>query len=340
MVIHHSQDYKQSAVQYYLKTHNQLETCRVFGCSRSSLQNWIKEYEMYGRIRPRKQTQKKAYKVSNQHVAFLKEQVEKKPDIFMSDLQHIFHQKYPDVSLSRVHIGRILRDNRKTRKRLRKIHQPNLYRGKSRNHRREVQTFLERVRRYPMEKIICLDETALYSALHPSYARCDEGRKCYIKTTDNKVFKHYSLLVAITNKETIGHTLYERGSVNAERLTEFIEQHINPKYSGHLIIMDNAIFHKSQMVKDAVQRGGNEILYSVAYYPRSNPIEQYFSQVKHYIKKKSPIEFGDIKNVLQESIRKVKPENYHRYYLHAFRGEWLRRTRRRRHSVKKKYKDD
>jgi transposase len=93
-------------------------------------------------------------------------------------------------------------------------------------------------------------------------------------------------------------------------------------------------------VKDAVQRGGNEILYSVTYYPRSNPIEQYFSQVKHYIKKKSPIEFEDIKNVLQESRRKVKPNNYKKYYLHAFRGEWLRRTRRRRHSIKKKYKDD
>lgn len=45
---------------------------------------------MYGRIRPRKQTQKKAYKVSNQHVAFLKEQIEKKPDIFMYDLQNLW----------------------------------------------------------------------------------------------------------------------------------------------------------------------------------------------------------------------------------------------------------
>ena len=115
MVIHHSQDYKQSAVKYYLKTHNQLENCRVFGRSRSSLQNWIKEYEMYGRIRPRKQTQKKAYKLSNQHVAFLKEQIEKKSDIFMADLQHLFHERFSDVCLFRVHIGRILRDNRKTR---------------------------------------------------------------------------------------------------------------------------------------------------------------------------------------------------------------------------------
>ena len=75
MTTHHSQDYKQSAVQYYLKTHNQLETCRVFGCSRSSLQNWIQEYRLYGRIRARKQTHKTAYKVSKEHVAFLKEQL-------------------------------------------------------------------------------------------------------------------------------------------------------------------------------------------------------------------------------------------------------------------------
>ena len=61
-----------------------------------------------------------------------------------------------------------------------------------------------------MDKIICLDETALYPALHPSYARCDSGKRCYVKTTDSKVFKHYSLLVAITNKDTLGYELYEQ----------------------------------------------------------------------------------------------------------------------------------
>jgi len=38
---HHTEDYKLSAVKYALRTDNQVETCEVFDCKRSSLQDWI-----------------------------------------------------------------------------------------------------------------------------------------------------------------------------------------------------------------------------------------------------------------------------------------------------------
>lgn len=41
---------------------------------------------------------------------------------------------------------------------------------------------------------------------------------------------------------------------------------------------------------------------SVAYYSRSNPIDPYFNQDKHYIKKESPISFEGIKKTLAHSI--------------------------------------
>jgi len=189
-----------------------------------------------------------------------------------------------------------------------------------------------------MDKIVCLDETALYPALHPSYARCDIGKRCYVKTSDSKVFRHYSLLVAITNKDTLAYELYEQGAVNAERLAEFITTHIKGKYTDHLIVMDNAMFHKSPEVKKAVEESGNKILYSVAYYPRSNPIEQYFNQVKHYIKKESPISFEEIKDVLGRSIKQVKEKNYKNYFIHAFNAEWLKKDRKTRKKSLKRYK--
>ena len=154
-----------------------------------------------------------------------------------------------------------------------------------------------------------------------------------------KVFKHYSLLVAITNKETIGFEFYEQGAVNAERLAEFITTQIKGKYTDHLIVMDNAMFHKSPEVKKAVEESGNKILYSVAYYPRSKPIEQYFNQIKHYIKKESPISFAEIKEVLERSIKQVKEKNYQNYFIHAFNAEWLKKDRQTRKQPPKSYKN-
>ena len=103
--------------------------------------------------------------------------------------------------------------------------------------------------------------------------------------------------------------------------------------------MDNAMFHKSPEVKKAVEESGNKILYSVAYYPRSNPIEQYFNQVKHYIKKESPISFADIKKTLEKSIKQVKEKNYKNYFIHAFNAEWLKKDRKTRRRTPKIYKD-
>jgi hypothetical protein len=77
-----------------------------------------------------------------------------------------------------------------------------------------------------MDKIITLEETGIYASLHPSYARCYTGKRCYVKTPDQRVFKKYSLLVAITSKGVIGWELYEKGAVNGERLTAFIKNKI------------------------------------------------------------------------------------------------------------------
>jgi hypothetical protein len=70
-----------------------------------------------------------------------------------------------------------------------------------------------------------------------------------------------------------------------------------------------------------------------------NPIEQYFNQVKHYIKKESPISFADIKKTLEKSISQVKENNYKNYFIHAFNAEWLKKNRKTRKRPSKLYKN-
>ena len=45
---HHTEDYKLSAAKYALRTDNQVETCEVFDCKKSSLQDWLKLYDETG----------------------------------------------------------------------------------------------------------------------------------------------------------------------------------------------------------------------------------------------------------------------------------------------------
>jgi hypothetical protein len=61
----------------------------------------------------------------------------------------------------------------------------------------------------------------------------------------------------------------------------------DPKYKDHLIILENAKSHNNQMVKDPITKSGNKYLFSIPYTPMTNSsIENYFNQIKTYIKKK------------------------------------------------------
>ena len=45
-------------------------------------------------------------------------------------------------------------------------------------------------------------------------------------------------------------------------------------------------------VKNTISESGNKLLYTIPYHPRLNSIEQWFNQLKHYIKQDKPTNFN------------------------------------------------
>jgi len=93
--------------------------------------------------------------------------------------------------------------------------------------------------------------------------------------------------------------------------------------------MDNAGFHKTQDVRKEIQKK-NKYIYSIPYYPRSNPIENFFRKLKYYIKKESPITHSQIQRVIEDAVGKMNEKDFRNYFLYVFDKE----------SVMKKYKRD
>lgn len=89
-------------------------------------------------------------------------------------------------------------------------------------------------------------------------------------------------------------------------ILEFYDEFIKDKYKNHLVIMDNAVIHKSKIIRETIENSKNELLYSVPYHPETNAIEEYFSQLKHYIKKEGPNTYEDIYNTIQEILANNK----------------------------------
>ena len=112
----------------------------------------------------------------------------------------------------------------------------------------EFQICFNVIKKYNLDDIICIDESSLSTSLKYNYCRSKLGDRCIIKTDDNSVFKKYSYISAITNKECINSKLYDEGSVNAERFNVFLME-ICDKVNNKLFILDNGQIHKKEETK-------------------------------------------------------------------------------------------
>ena len=102
-------------------------------------------------------------------------------------------------------------------------------------------------------------------------------------------------------------------------LCKIYTRRIKNKYKNHLLILDNANFHRSKIVKENIQNSNNKIIYNLPYNPACNPIENFFSQLKSHVKNKSPDNFDKLKNVINKVIKKkIKEEHLKNYFKYLF----------------------
>jgi transposase len=166
------------------------------------------------------------------------------------------------------------------------------------------------------------------------------GKRCIIKTDDNYVFRKFTLLCAISNSKCVGATMYEKGGMTKERFVEFLEANIFNKYKNHLIILDNAGSHNNEYVKQAIINSGNKYLFSLPYTPKTNDIEQYFNQIKHYLKlNKKVIKFDELIGEVKNAIKQVKKENYKNYFKNAYKKDLYNNYAKKDSTLKRKLKN-
>jgi transposase-like protein len=114
----HTQDFKLSAVKYYLDNRDTIthrDVCDIFDCEYASLRRWIDRYLNEGEV-TRKARTKGAYKVTIKQIEFIRKELNKYPDITIKQLYVKLVAQFPENILNRQYIHEIIRDNNITRK--------------------------------------------------------------------------------------------------------------------------------------------------------------------------------------------------------------------------------
>jgi transposase len=99
--------------------------------------------------------------------------------------------------------------------------------------------------------------------------------------------RRYQILPAYSQDGILLSRIFQ-GSTDGPMFEDFIEQLLQhcgkwpaPK---SVLVMDNASFHHTEKIKDVCLNAGVKLVYLPPYSPDLNPIEEFFSELKAYIK--------------------------------------------------------
>ena len=337
MPTHKSNDYKLTAVQYYLvEDKTQEEVCKIFKCTPRSLMRWVSQYKKEGNVN-KHYRKPVAYKVKKEYVKLLVDEINKNKTITLHELNQKLKDKYKDANLSTTQIFRVINDNNITLKLTRIRHEPVKRFGKDININLKIKEFYDEVKKYKIEDIICIDETSIKSLQKRNHCYSNKGKRCVIKTQSQEVFKKYTGVFAISVNGVVNWDLYEKGGINTDRLIEFLEHNITSKLRNKLIILDNASAHRNEIIKALVNKNIN-LLYAVPYQHFTNSIENYFSMLKSRLQKLDGLKYENLKENIQKVISEIPKEKYENIFKGAYERPEKYVPKNKTRKIKKNYK--
>lgn len=287
--------FRKKCIIFYKKIKSLRKTSIIFGVSKSIISIWNKNNLI---ITKSKITRHR--KITKSIKDFIINIIRLKNFITLEKIKIQIKCKY-NVSVSIQSINKIIKKNNYVYKRVKTkcIYNTNIS-------QETIKNFKEKVKN---KDLIALDETAIYHTMIPYYGRCKKGETLMKPIKLNK--RLYTCLMSIDKQRNIKYSIHEK-SVNTETLINFINEH-KDYYKNKSLLLDNVKFHKSKDFINFCNSINLELVYTLPYSPQLNPIEECFSQMKHYIRMQENVSF----NSIEESISKIKKEHIINYYNHA-----------------------
>ena len=178
MYKHHADDFKISAVRYYL-THvvSLRETCKIFGCSHNSLYRWVMRYKKRKSV-SRKKSKRKPYKITNRIEKYILLMISRNKTLTLQELANLVKSAF-NITLTEMTVYRILHKHKITRKRVRNKYYPE---SKKEREKVDLNKFYKILKKFSHRKTISIDETSIYLNMTAIYGRSKSGRRVIKKT--------------------------------------------------------------------------------------------------------------------------------------------------------------
>src|SRR5687767_15149729 len=111
------------------------------------------------------------------------------------------------------------------------------------------------------------------------------------------------------------------GPINGERFQIYVENVLIPTLRPEdIVVMDNLGSHKAKVVRRAIRAAGARLFFLPKYSPDLNPIEQFFSKLKHWLRKAAKRTREAVCDAIGHILDTVSAEECSNYFTNAGYG--------------------
>lgn len=108
------------------------------------------------------------------------------------------------------------------------------------------------------------------------------------------------------------------GAINGETFRTYVEEVLVPSLKpGDIVIMDNLGSHKGNPVRKAIRLAGARLFFLPKYSPDLNPIEMFFSKLKHHLRKACARSPDAVTTAIGHILDTVKPQECANFFKEA-----------------------
>lgn len=133
------------------------------------------------------------------------------------------------------------------------------------------------------ERLVFIDETWIKTNMAPLRGWCKRGKRLKAYAPHGK-WRTMTFVGALRHDQITAPCVFD-GPINGLCFKAYVEQVLLPTLkSGDIVIMDNLGSHKAKIIRKMIKQAGARLWFLPPYSPDLNPIEQAFSQIRHWMR--------------------------------------------------------
>ena len=166
------------------------------------------------------------------------------------------------------------------------------------------------------ERLVFVDEMGTNTSLSPlrAWSRRGERARCVVPRNRGE----NTTLLSSMSVEGMGPSLAITGAVDARVFEAYLERVLLPELRpGRILVMDNLSAHKTEKVRELVERAGCGLRYLPPYSPDLIPIEEAFSKIKGILRKAEARARKTLVEALGPALKAITEEDARGFFEHC-----------------------